>query len=346
MRRILIPTIILAILSASCGRMAGRLSADAAEYDFGVLDDTVTVISHAFLLKNNGPDTCHITRVTKSCGCTSLEVSEYNIPPGGTSSLETSVRIAGFLDHIEKTVTVHYKDADNPLILKLLADIPRGTVAPELSYPYNAGGPARFQAHILFGGQIRHGEKNSASIIVYNDSDRPLNLRLADRLPPHVSLELPGPVAPHKIGRITSTFDFRKVKNIFGEYSHEITLADGRGNRIPIQLLAIAVEAPPEGAAPAFKSPVYTYHILDSEKDDPEIIKNFKIRNEGEADLIIRDISAPEGVEATTTLDVIPPGEEAWLSVTLRGDALTRDTEVNLTTNDPRRPFRSFKIVP
>lgn len=346
MRRFLIPTIILAILSASCGRMAGRLSADAAEYDFGVLDDTVTVISHAFLLKNNGPDTCHITRVTKSCGCTSLEVSEYNIPPGGTSSLETSVRIAGFLDHIEKTVTVHYKDADNPLILKLLADIPRGTVAPELSYPYNAGGPARFQVHLIFGGQIRHGEKNSASIIVYNDSDRPLNLRLADRLPPHVSLELPGPVAPHKIGRITATFDFRKVKNIFGEYSHEITLADGRGNRIPIQLTAFVVEVPPEGAAPVLKVSAYTYIIPDSEKGESEVAGHFILRNEGDADLIIRDISAPEGVEATTSLDVIPPGEEAYLSFTVSGEALSRETEILLTTNASWRPFRSFKVVP
>lgn len=346
MRKLLIPTMILAILSASCGRMADRLSADVAEYDFGVLDDTVTVITHTFLLKNNGPDTCHITRVVKSCGCTSLDVSDYSIPPGGTSSLATSVNINGFFDHIEKTVSVFYKGSENPLILKLLADMPRGTLMPELSYPYNAGGPARFQVHILFGGQISQGEKKSTSIIVYNDSDRPFNLRLADRLPPHVSLALPGPVEPHGIGRITATFDFRKVRKIFGEYTHEITLADGRGNRIPLQLTAIVVEAPKEGAAPAFKAPVYTYHIPDSEKDDPEIIMNIEFRNEGEADLIIRDISAPEGVEATTSLDVIPPGEEAWLTVTLRGDARSRNTEVALTTNDPRRPVRSFKVVP
>lgn len=346
MRQFRIPAIILAILSTSCGRVAGSLSADSPEYDFGVLDDTVTVVTHTFLLKNNGRDTCHISRVNKSCGCTSLDVSSYDIAPGETATLSTSVNIRGFYDHIEKTVTVYCRGGDKPLTLKLLADMPRKAEVPQVEYPYNAGGPARFQVHILFGGYVRQGDKKDASIVVFNDSDRPLRLRRASGLPRHVRLTLPGKVQPHSIGRVTATFDFRSVRNIFGEFSHEIKLSDGRGHRIPLQLLAIVTEAPSPDASPSLSAPVIVYRILDSEKDEGEATKNFRLINEGEADLLIRNVSAPEGVEAVVSSDVIPPGSEGILSVTVSGEALSRETEVTVTTNASVRPFRSFRILP
>jgi hypothetical protein len=77
------------ILLCSVAALAGpEVIVDTIEARFGALmEDSVSVLSHTFLLKNTGDSTLVISLIKTSCGCTSYE-NDSLIAPGSTGRIE------------------------------------------------------------------------------------------------------------------------------------------------------------------------------------------------------------------------------------------------------------------
>lgn len=87
-----------------------------ADYDFGRIG-AKDVVTHTFLLRNNGDAPLTISRAYTTCGCTTAEISADVIPPGKAVTIEL-VYDAGFHDTAGQTVRrgliIESNDPDQP----------------------------------------------------------------------------------------------------------------------------------------------------------------------------------------------------------------------------------------
>lgn len=339
------------LLAAGCKQPAGEgpLVADNPVWDYGVVADTTAVLEHTFRLTNTGRDSLTILQMGKSCGCTSLELSDSTLAPGASANLYTELTLGMVADHVDKSIWLSYTGQEKPLVLRLVVDKPRNLADPT-RYPYAPDGPARFLVNLFFAGYIAQGEQKEVSLIVYNDSDQPLVLRRQSRLPKYIRLQLPRKVEARSIGRVTATFDMRKAKGLYGEYSHDLLLTDRQGHRIPMQLYCLVTEdfkAATE-PAPRLVVPYYQRRLLDEDFTQDQVVKTFRLRNIGDGPLRIRRIQLPAGadVQAQMSPDPLPPGESGELLLTLRGEALKTGVECGVTFNDPLQAYAVFSVQP
>lgn len=324
-----------------------NLSADRPDFDFGTIPDTASFLNHTFTLRNFSPETCCIMIVSKGCGCINVDMDTKVIPPGKTADLRMNVDITGYFNHIEKPVYVYHSLSDKPLTLRILADRPRQIPIPSYDYPYSPCGDLRFTANILFGGYVTQGSVYEAAVIVYNDSDKPLSLRRISRIPKHIRVNVPRRVEPHSIARISAEFDFRHEKELFGEFSSELRLKDGRGNVIPLQLYAVVIESfdGDDPASPCIHVPVTCYTLIESDRALETVSKTFRIYNYGDAGLIIRSVSLSEDAASYDLTDeVIAPGGKAEMTVSIPKSSLGDGVQVNIICNDPKKPFTQLWI--
>lgn len=343
----------LALAAAvSCNHSTGpgfNLSADRPDFDFGTIPDTTSFLNHTFTLRNFSPDTCYIKIVSKGCGCIDVDLDAKAIPPGKTAGLRMNVDLTGYFNHIDKPVYVYHSLSDKPLTLRLLADRPRQIPILSYDYPYSPCGDLRFTSNILFGGYVTQGSVYEATVIVYNDSDKPLSLRRISRIPKHIRVNVPGRVEPHSIARISAEFDFRHEKELFGEFSSELRLKDGRGNVIPLQLYAVVTESfdGDDPSSPRIHVPVTCYTLIESDRALETVSKTFRIDNYGDADLIIRSVSlSADDASYDLTDEVITPGDQAEMTVSIPKSSLGDGVQVNIICNDPQEPFKQLSIEP
>lgn len=59
-----------------------------SDFDFGVIPDSVEHLYHRFPITNNTSDTCRITRVEKSCGCTDVKLGSSILPPFSSTFID------------------------------------------------------------------------------------------------------------------------------------------------------------------------------------------------------------------------------------------------------------------
>ena len=118
MRRIfLISTLV--ILSLVCLRPCGAEQQAAAieenAWDFGKVQES-QILTHNFVLKNNGQNVLNIKEVTTSCGCTVSVVKKKQLEPGEETTIEVKFKAKGYNGATKQFVYVHTDDPDKPVI--------------------------------------------------------------------------------------------------------------------------------------------------------------------------------------------------------------------------------------
>ncbi len=91
-----------------------RMVCTQPTYRFGVTNSDA-VITHTFMLMNQGTGLLEIKRVRSSCDCTSTKLTLEKIPPGGTSQLTATLNLGGRSGIIQKTVRVYSNDPSSPV---------------------------------------------------------------------------------------------------------------------------------------------------------------------------------------------------------------------------------------
>ncbi len=82
-------------------------------YDFGIAGPEEKII-HTFDFINTGTADLRITRVSKSCGCTTARVEKTDVPPGETGSVFVTMAAKRYKGKQEETVTIYSNDPGSP----------------------------------------------------------------------------------------------------------------------------------------------------------------------------------------------------------------------------------------
>ena len=115
------------------------------EYDFGVAIEG-TVISHAFMIENQGDEVLDISRVWSSCGCTTTELADTALDPGDIRRIVADVDTSGFGGStISKTIHVESTDPERSEIILTIT----GKVVPETAYLIDAANLSRNLALLI-----------------------------------------------------------------------------------------------------------------------------------------------------------------------------------------------------
>ncbi|MGL5096319.1 MAG: DUF1573 domain-containing protein, partial [Planctomycetia bacterium] len=127
------------------------------DHDFGVVQRG-SLLTHDFVLTNNGSKTLEIKGATVSCGCTKASVSAYRVPVGGTAVVSAVMDTSGFQGPKSVTITVQ------------LAEPRRSTVALRVSCV--SKGDAAADGHEIDFGVVSAGTK-AAKETVLETAGRP-----------------------------------------------------------------------------------------------------------------------------------------------------------------------------
>jgi hypothetical protein len=136
-------SILLVCLSyAACAQIVGpKASAQQMDYDFGNIPQG-KVVTHNFVLVNNGGDVLKITDVHASCGCTAANPDKSELAPGESTNIKVDFNSSGKSGKQEKWVYVKTNDPANPeLKFKFtgnvldLTEVKNDPKSPKLYFP-------------------------------------------------------------------------------------------------------------------------------------------------------------------------------------------------------------------
>lgn len=103
--------------------LSPKISVQHTEYDFGDIKQNA-VVSHDFILTNNGGSELKILDVKASCGCTAVEPDKKTLAPGESTKLKVTFNSSGRRGTQTKHVTVKTNDpSKSKLILTIKSNI-------------------------------------------------------------------------------------------------------------------------------------------------------------------------------------------------------------------------------
>jgi hypothetical protein len=98
----------------ACAQVVGpKASSQQMEYDFGNIE-LGKVVTHNFILVNNGGDSLKILDVHASCGCTAAKPDKNDLAPGESTNIKVEFNSAGKSGKQEKYVYVKTNDSSTP----------------------------------------------------------------------------------------------------------------------------------------------------------------------------------------------------------------------------------------
>ncbi|MBR6371004.1 MAG: DUF1573 domain-containing protein [Bacteroidaceae bacterium] len=326
---------------------------DSYEWDFGTIDEADGPVSHTFHFINISDAPIQIDNVATSCGCTYADYSTQPIQGGEegeiTVILNPSRQPEG---RIFREVEILTKDRKNYVCLSIFADIKPIPMGLEQIYPHLLAGTVKTNTLRCNFGYVAQGETTTKVVNLANVGDKPVKLSVQSTGNRYgMTVQCPEAIDPQEVTSLRITYTIPKGKNYFGMARDTLWLvADGAKSLQPIAITALRVE---EFSDKDNKSkPVMriepSYVEFGIKAPGKTFKKNITIGNTGNADLIFHDVEACEGT--TTNLkngQKIRPGEEIKVMVTITNSTKANETtmgSINLTTNDPLRPFRELRL--
>jgi uncharacterized cupredoxin-like copper-binding protein len=92
-----------------------KISIQQVHHDFGTINQG-DVVTHTFVISNNGGDILKILDVKASCGCTAASPEKKELKPGESTNIVVSFNSKGRKGPQTKTVTVTTNDPEKPSV--------------------------------------------------------------------------------------------------------------------------------------------------------------------------------------------------------------------------------------
>lgn len=321
------------------------------EWDFGQIDEADGVVQHTFRFMNVSNNPIQIDNVATSCGCTTVLYSTQPVAGGDYGEITVAFDPTHFDGHILREVEIFTKDRRNYASLMITADVNPIPMGLEQIYPFLLAGTVKTNAKRCPFGYITQGEKVTRIVRVANVGDKTAKLSVVTTGKRYgMSVECPESIAPQEVVSIHITYDIGKGKNHYGMARDTIwVVADGVQSQEPIVVNALRIEklSLDDKTKPVMRiEPAY---VDFGEKAPGKIYKKtIVIGNTGNADLIFRNVEPMEGTAISIETDqVIKPGKELKVTVAITNSNEPRTAtlgSINLTTNDPTRPFRELRL--
>ena len=351
--RTLLTTIFAFTFGVVCAQeeLNSALVFETYEWDFGQINEADGVVQHTFRFTNISNNPIQIDNVATSCGCTTVLYSTQPVAGGEYGELTVAFDPSRTEGRVLREVEIFTKDRRNYASLMITADVTPIPMGLEQIYPHLLAGTVKTNAKRCNFGYVTQGESVTRVVRVANVGDKTARLSVVTTGNRYgMSVECPESIAPQEVVSIHITYDIGKGKNHFGMARDTIwVVADGVQSQEPIIVNAIRIEklSQDDKSKPVMRiEPAY---VEFGEKAPGKIYKkNIVIGNTGNADLIFRNIEAMEGTAISIeTGQVIKPGQELKVTVAITNSNVPHMStlgSINLTTNDPTRPFRELRL--
>lgn len=322
------------------------------EWDFGQIEEADGVVQHTFRFMNVSNNPIQIDNVATSCGCTTVLYSTQPVAGGDYGELTVAFDPSRTQGRVLREVEIYTKDRRNYASLMITADVNPIPMGLEQIYPHLLAGTVKTNAKRCNFGYVTQGEKITKVVRIANVGDKTSKLSVITTGKRYgMSVDCPESIAAQEVVSIHVTYDIPKGKNYFGMARDTIWLVvDGAKSREPIVINAIRVEKFSQDAnKPKPVLRVEPAYVDFGEKTPGKVFKKtIVIGNTGNADLIFRNIEPMEGTAISIESgQVIKPGKELKVTVAITNSREPRTStlgSINLTTNDPTRPFRELRL--
>jgi len=359
MKKIL--TILLAVFIAETfvlqAQQNATFSFDKTVHDFGRIKEDGGKVSYQFKFKNNGKTPIIITNVQSSCGCTTPEWTKTPIVPGKEGFVSAEYDPLDRPGSFNKQITVYNNVTSQPIVLEVKGDVIPKTKGVEDIYRYKIG-EIRLRANHVAFARMFNTEKNTQSVEVINDSDHDVTIGVNDKIiKGYLTVTAtPATLAPKQTGLITVTYDATKTDK-WGYNTDRIPLII---NGQPAAGYPLSVSATiQEDFSTLTDKELANAPTMDFEerefdfgtiKPGEKTTHEFKFKNNGKRDLIIRDTQTSCGCTAVETQKVVKPGETSTIKATFNsaGKSGKQNKSITIITNIPGKEKTGadkYKIV-
>jgi hypothetical protein len=324
------------------------MKVSSAEHNFGKFKEEAGKQKFDFVVMNTGDQPLVIQNIVASCGCTTPEWTKGPIPPKGTGNITAIYDPQNRPGPFNKTLSVYTNSKPEVTVLVIKGEvIPHEKTVEEL-YTF-AVGPVRFESNHLAFTNVKKTEKKIKVMQVINTSDKPAKIEF-DNVPAHLTLKAtPVTLKPGQKGLIEGTYDATKNQG-WGNVSDMIKLKinDELQQNVYYYVSANLVEdfsglsKEQLENAPVFKVDSTTVNLGRIPGSTANNVE-FKFKNLGKSDLIIRHIRASCGctaIQQGIQGQGIKPGETGSIKATFNsGSYKGKVTKaIYVYTNDPKNP--------
>ena len=313
-------------------------------HDFGRIKEEGGKVTYKFKFKNTGKKPIIIKNVQSTCGCTTPEWSKAPIVPGKEGFVSAEFDPHQRPGAFNKQIKVYNNLTNQPIVLAVKGDvIPKKKQIADI-YRHKVGDIRLRSRHVAFA-RISNTQKKTQSVEFINDSDKPVTVGVNEKyIKSHLKVSVsPEKIAPKQKGKITVIFDASK-KNAWGYHTDRLPIIiNGKpAPGYPLSVSATIVEdfskLTKEELANAptmdFESKEFNFGTI---KQGAKATHEFKFKNNGKRDLIIRETRSSCGCTAVETKKVIKPGETSSIKTTFNsaGKMGKQNKSITLTTNIP-----------
>lgn len=328
--------------SGNGGRQSERIVIEDADYDFGVVADTVHVLKHQFKIENVGADTCRIVKIEKSCGCTKVRESADVIPPGEAVFLDVEVDLGINYSFFERDINIYMDHQAEPytIFVRASRQVPKAMV--EKVFPVRISDELRANMPFLILTYLPHGEVKTHFLNINNSSDKAV--KYTARLigaPSYVSVFHDDEIPANETGRVIITSDMKNVKDEWGVLRYTLRITSGNDSTdIPVEGIITQQLTTSETHA-RIMMPVTAFSIDPAHKP----CTKFVVANVGEDTLHIRNLKVAKGAAQKLTIGShsLAYLQKDTISVFLAPDQ-KEEVIIGISTNDPIEPYKEIRV--
>ena len=316
------------------------------QHDFGTFKEEAGRQTYDFVVTNTGSTPLVIQNVVASCGCTTPEWTKQPIPAGGKGKVTAIYDPRNRPGKFSKTLSVYANTKPEVNVLVIKGEvIPHEKTVEEL-YTFPVGG-VRFESNHLAFTNIKKTEKKIRVMQVINTSKEPEKVEF-EGTPAYLTLKCnPETLKPGQKGLVEGTYDATKNPN-WGNVSDMVRI---KINGLPQSNVYYYVSAnlvedfsslskEDLENAPVFKLETNTVD-LGKIKGSTQNNVEYKFKNEGKRDLMIRYVRASCGCTAVQQGPQgvgIKPGESSSIKAVFNSGSYSGKVTkaIYVYTNDPK----------
>ena len=316
------------------------------QHDFGTFKEEAGRQTYDFVMTNTGTLPLVIQNVVASCGCTTPEWTRQPIPAGGKGKVTAIYDPKDRPGQFNKTLSVYTNTKPEVVVLVIKGEvIPHEKTIEEL-FTFVTGA-VRFESQNLAFTNVKKNEKKIRIMQLVNTSSAPVKVEF-DGLPAHLTMKAnPVTLKPGQKGLVEGTFDGTKNPG-WGNVTDMVKI---KLNGVPQENVYYYVTAnliedfsslskEELANAPVFKLASNTYD-LGKIKGSTQNEVEFKFKNEGKTDLVIRYVRATCGCTAVLQGNQgvgIKPGESSSVKAVFNSGGYTGKVTkaIYVYTNDPK----------
>lgn len=343
---------LLATLPAMAQELKSPLLFETYEWDFGQINEVDGIVTHVFRFMNVSDETVQLDIISTSCGCTTTEYSTDPVIPGEYGEVIVHLSPARTEGKIFREVEIFTKGRKSYDHLSLFADVIPMPMGINELYPHELAGTVRTNNKRCNFGYVPLGTTATKAVAIANNGDKPVRLSVVTTGNRNgMTVSCPETIEPQQSANFHVTYTVPDNDKCYGMARDSIWIvADGQKAAEPFVVTALRIEKLDKSDdAPKPVMQIEPSYVDFGVKAEGRIFKqSITIRNTGNADLIFRNVEACTGTATgLKSGTVIGPGKSVKVTVSISNSKYPHDTtmgSINLTTNDPTRPFRELRL--